>query len=73
MAEATIEDSRFQVVNVKYNGRIIVLDEVCSETRCCEILSLIETRFDFKLAMNSRLKNNNSGRFLSMHETIEEV
>jgi hypothetical protein len=67
----SIEDSRFQMLTLKYNDQIFVLDGISIKTRCCELLSLIEIRLGTKLPKISNL--NNYGRYLSLDETIEEV
>jgi hypothetical protein len=76
MAGSTIDGTRFQTVTLKHNDIIFVLDGVSSETQCYELLALLDAKLGSKVPMNllnSRLKSKNTGRFLSMHETIEEV
>ena len=76
MAGSTIDRTRFQTVTLKHNDSIFVLEGISSETRCYELLALLDAKLGPKVPMNllnSRLKSKNTGRFLSMHETIEEV
>ena len=58
-------------ITIKYDQRSFVFDKISRNALCSDLLSQLEVRLGSKIPENANLTKN--GRFLRMHESIEEV
>lgn len=58
-------------VTIKYGEKYHALYSIPRNARCSDLIPILELRLGSKIPRNARLMVN--GRFLRMHETIDEV
>ena len=58
-------------VTIKYGEKYLAFDSISRNAQCSDLMPLLQLRLGSKIPRNARLMVN--GRFLIMHETIEEV
>jgi hypothetical protein len=67
-------DLRFQdavPATIKYGEKYLAFDSIPRNAQCGDLIPFLELRLGSKVPRNARLMVN--GRFLKMHETVDEV
>jgi len=68
---SSLNDSNAIHVTIKYGEKYLAFDSISRNAQCSDLIPLLQLRLGSKIPRNARLMVN--GRFLIMHETIEEA